>query len=89
LIVLRQTEELSRLETGRKRYWNGPVKRHYCGGQGLLQAVEPTIQYDDRHVREYSSRGMNMTIQLHQVPRSITVELYLHSPIHLHNVVLH
>jgi hypothetical protein len=88
---MKETEELSRLETGRKKYWNGPAKRHCCGGQGLLQAVVPTIHDDDddeRHIQEYSSRGMKVTTQLHQVPRSITMELYLCSPLHLHGVVL-
>jgi hypothetical protein len=35
-----------------------------------------------------SSQGVKVTTHFHLVPRSKMVELYLHSPIHLHGVVL-
>jgi hypothetical protein len=38
--------------------------------------------------RGLSGRGMTLTTELHLVPRSRMVELYLHSPIRLHGVVL-
>jgi hypothetical protein len=36
-----------------------------------------------------SGWGVKLTTHLHLVPRSIKVELWLHSPIRLHGVVLH
>jgi hypothetical protein len=35
-----------------------------------------------------SDRGLKLTAHLHLVPRSKCVELYLHSPIRLHGLVL-
>jgi hypothetical protein len=36
----------------------------------------------------YSGRGVKLSTQLHLVPRPSMVELYFHSPIHLHGIVL-
>jgi hypothetical protein len=38
--------------------------------------------------RDKVSRGIKLTTQLHIVPWSRLVELYLHSPIYLHVIVL-
>jgi hypothetical protein len=38
--------------------------------------------------RGLSGRGVNLTTHLHLVPRSRMVELYLHSPVCLHGIVL-
>jgi hypothetical protein len=37
---------------------------------------------------DYSSRGVKLTTHLHLVPKSRMVELYFHSPICLHGIVL-
>jgi hypothetical protein len=44
--------------------------------------------YRGLYPRGYSGRGMKLTTDLHLVPRSRMVELYLYSPICLHGIVL-
>jgi hypothetical protein len=69
--------------------------RHPAWGKRLISrsALWPTqlsIQYvpGALFLCGWSDQGVKLLIHLHLVPRSRMVELYLHSPIRLHGVVL-
>jgi hypothetical protein len=55
----------------------------FCGSPSLLSGGHRGL-----FPRGKSDRGVKLTIHLHPVPKSRIVELYLHSLIRLHGVVL-
>jgi hypothetical protein len=52
-----------------------------------LEILNPNISLPSP--RESRTRGVKLTVQLHLVPRSRMVDLYFHTPIGLHGVMLH
>jgi hypothetical protein len=52
-------------------------------------STQPPVQWVPWVVRPgYTSRSMKLTIHLHLLPRLRMVELYLHSPIRFHGMML-
>jgi len=55
----------------------------------VLGPSQPPIQGTPwSFIREQNGRGVKLTIHLHLAPRLKCLELYFHSPIRLHGVVI-